>query len=269
MAATYIENQVVDCTILPDLEKLKEKTVIVTGGKNSMDGLEDGTYRELVGSSGLGAAYVKAFSNAGAHVTIADLNENRELAALNNVQYTRCDVRVWADQLAAFQSALKKSPNGRIDIVVANAGILADDPIVAIGMRIVPLTMGPSQLPSVSANLQSDESEEPQEPDLRVAQVNILGVLYTTKLALHYFSKSSLPPHEKCLILKSSVAGYIDLPNAAGYQTRRALGVMPRFKIESGYVDLEADDYAKGHLLHELESIAVSMNQGSMPANDL
>lgn len=33
MALTYIENKVVDCSILPDLGALKEKTVIVTGGK--------------------------------------------------------------------------------------------------------------------------------------------------------------------------------------------------------------------------------------------
>lgn len=66
-----------------------------------------------------------------------------------------------------------------------------------------------------------DEFEEPQEPDLRIAQINILGVLYTTKLALHYFAKSPSQPQEKCLILKSSVAGYLDLPSAPSYQTSK------------------------------------------------
>lgn len=33
MALNYVENKVVDCSILPDKGVLKGKTVIVTGGK--------------------------------------------------------------------------------------------------------------------------------------------------------------------------------------------------------------------------------------------
>ncbi|TLD27923.1 NAD(P)-binding protein [Venturia nashicola] len=318
MSFTYTENKVVDCSISPDLSILKSKTVVVTGGKFNMALLKRGrTYPELAGSSGLGAAYVRAFSNAGAQVTIADLNDNPELTALQGVQFIKCDVRVWSEQLEAFKSALDQSSNKKIDIVIANAGIAAIDSVLTI-----------------------DESEEPQEPDLRMAEVNILGVLYTTKLALHYFAKSPSPPEEKCLILKSSVAGYLDLPNSAIYQTSkyavrglmcnlrregrcrvnvvapwfintpimsatvikklvlafkamksdfaevedsvkavlrlacdqtingRALGIIPRDRIEAGYVDLEVDDYAKGDLLHELLSIAVSVNHRSLFAED-
>lgn len=49
----------------------------------------------------------------------------------------------------------------------------------------------------------------------------MIGVLHTVKLALHYFAKSDSPPSEKCLILKSSVAGYLDLPSAPIYQASK------------------------------------------------
>lgn len=66
MAFAYSENKVLDCSISPDVVILEEKTVIVTGGKWNMILLDsDKTYLELAGSSGLGAAYVKEFANAG------------------------------------------------------------------------------------------------------------------------------------------------------------------------------------------------------------
>jgi len=48
MAAAYENSGPIDCTIQPALSVLKEKNVVITGG-----------------SSGLGAAYVKAFLDAG------------------------------------------------------------------------------------------------------------------------------------------------------------------------------------------------------------
>lgn len=50
----------VDCIIPPDKTKLVGKSVIVTGGAN-----------------GMGEATVRAFAEAGAYVTIADVNEER------------------------------------------------------------------------------------------------------------------------------------------------------------------------------------------------
>lgn len=45
------------------------------------------------------------------------------------VHYSRCDVTKWADQAALFKSAIAKSPSGKIDIVVVNAGISGQDPV--------------------------------------------------------------------------------------------------------------------------------------------
>jgi NAD(P)-dependent dehydrogenase (short-subunit alcohol dehydrogenase family) len=39
------------------------------------------------------------------------------------VQFVRCDVRSWDDQINLFETAVKNSPNNSCDIVLANAGI--------------------------------------------------------------------------------------------------------------------------------------------------
>lgn len=140
---------------------------------------------------------------------------------MSSVHFVKCDVRVWSEQLAAFKSALENSPNGNVDIVIANAGIAAKDSIMVIGMRLSRSTIILSSLCLSLANSESDDSDEPQEPDLSIAEINISGVLYTAKLSLHYFAKSPSPPQEKCLILKSSIAGYLDLPSAPSYQTSK------------------------------------------------
>lgn len=60
---------------------------------------------------------------------------------MSSVHFMKCDVRVWSEQLAVFKIALSNSSNGRIDIVIANAGIAENDPIMAIGMLVLNLIM--------------------------------------------------------------------------------------------------------------------------------
>lgn len=43
------------------------------------------------------------------------------------MQYVKCDVTSWEDQLAAFKAAITKSPTASVDIVVANAGVSGSD----------------------------------------------------------------------------------------------------------------------------------------------
>ncbi|EXJ81264.1 hypothetical protein A1O3_07554 [Capronia epimyces CBS 606.96] len=178
-----------------DTGGVKGKTAIVTGGAN-----------------GIGEAYVRALTKAGAFVVIADLDEEegtrleKELGRQDthcdnaiSVKFVKCNVIIWADQLAVFKTALSSSPSGRVDIVIANAGISGAD--------------------SVFWN--DVEAEEPEEPKLNVLNVNLTGVLYTTKLALHYFRRQNAlnkgEPLDQVLILQGSLAGYIDLPGALQY----------------------------------------------------
>ena len=49
----------------------------------------------------------------------------------------RCDVTKWDEQLALFKEAIAHSPNKRIDIVVANAGIGTNDDISNTDRRVL------------------------------------------------------------------------------------------------------------------------------------
>jgi NAD(P)-dependent dehydrogenase (short-subunit alcohol dehydrogenase family) len=102
----------VDHTVVPDESKVKGKSVLVTGGAN-----------------GMGEAFVRSFSAAGAFVTFGDLHpRGSELEAELNaesekVAFVRCDIRSWEDQIRMFETARTKSPSKSVDVVIANAGI--------------------------------------------------------------------------------------------------------------------------------------------------
>lgn len=68
----------------------------------------------------------------------------------------------------------------------------------------------------------TDPELQPTKPDLRLLDVNLTGVMYTAKLAMHFFRRQKLSPeYDRCLILKSSLAGYIDLPGAPIYNASK------------------------------------------------
>lgn len=84
------------------------KVVIITGG-----------------ASGIGAAAARLFHSLGAKVVVGDLDERlgNSLAAElgSNLVFQRCDVTQWSDLYGLFETA--NSNFGRIDIVLANAGV--------------------------------------------------------------------------------------------------------------------------------------------------
>ena len=144
---------------------------------------------------------MRALVAYGALVVIADLNEEagnklRQEFPLSTT-FVKCDVTSWESQLAVFKKAREVSPTSRIDIVVANAGVSTADQIFNHDI----------------------EKDEPSEPKLQVTHVNIVGVLFTTKLALWYFRKQNTSGAKKdqCLVLQGSVTGYVDIHGAPQY----------------------------------------------------
>ena len=186
--ATYQDSGPVDCTAAINKENVKGRTAIVTGG-----------------ASGIGEAYVRALVGAGAYVVVADLNDKagnaiqQELSGLTT--FVRCNVTSWDDQLSVFKKAKEVSPSSSIDIVVANAGISAYDEIF----------------------FNDISTDEPEKPAMPIIDVNLTGVLLTTKLALWYFQKQNAdgPKRERCLVLQSSMAGYVDLQGITQYTTSK------------------------------------------------
>ena len=69
------------------------------------------------------------------------------------------------------------------------------------------------------------ELDEPEEPRLNILNVNMVGVLYTVKLALFYFRKQHASNNgdllDQNLILQGSLVGYLDLPGAIQYTSSK------------------------------------------------
>lgn len=183
---TFNHDHAVNPAASYDVRSLKGKSVVITGG-----------------ASGIGEACMRSFVAAGAFVTFGDVAEDLAHALVSElgqdkVAFAKCDTRSWQDQAALFKLAVSQSPSRSLDIVLANAGISGSDPIF---------------------NDQSDPTTgEPVEPDLSIVNINLIGYMYTTKLALHYFSRQAeVPGRDGSLIYTTSLAGYVDHNGAPQY----------------------------------------------------
>ncbi|KAK2763780.1 hypothetical protein FQN54_009397 [Arachnomyces sp. PD_36] len=184
-----------------DYAVLRGKSVVITGG-----------------ASGIGEAMARGFVKAGAFVTIADIQEElgnglvKELGGSS--QFVKCDVTSWEEQVAMFKAAVSNSPQKSCDIVFANAGVGEQDSLSTF-----------------------DETDEPVKPDMRVLDINQTGVIYTTKLAFHYFNKQpETEDRERCLVLTASIAGFLDLPVQVQYNMSKfsLRGLMRSLRRTSG-----------------------------------
>ncbi|RVX75433.1 hypothetical protein B0A52_00786 [Exophiala mesophila] len=205
-SARYQNTGPVDCSTPVDASSLSGKTAIVTGGSN-----------------GIGATYTHALVNAGVTVFIGDLDQNGadKLSKQYPGQVYHLLFLVDTNQAALFKSAIAKSPSGNIDIVVVNAGISGQDPVF----------LNPS----------AAEGGEPEEPDLKILNVNLIGATYTVKLALHYFEAQAArdPSSVTSLVLQGSLAGYVNQPgtpqyNASKYGLRGMLGSLRQTSLIHG-----------------------------------
>ncbi|KAI0487107.1 15-hydroxyprostaglandin dehydrogenase [Xylaria cf. heliscus] len=166
----------------------QRRSVIVTGG-----------------ASGLGKIMSGYFAARGDVVTILDINEADgaavaaglgtpapapaagEEAPAAAVRFRKCDIASWREQAAAFRAVYEDV--GRVDVVVANAG-------VAEGGRswVVP------PFPQTGKGEGREDKggvgvlEEPEEPRLKVLDVNLVGNVYSVKLAMHYMQRNTPDP---------------------------------------------------------------------------
>ena len=199
-----IQSPEVDFSKPVNVSLVAGKTIVITGG-----------------ASGLGAGFFTAWASYGACVIIGDVNEvagkalvkkTRSVAGNQNLHFHPLDVTSWSSQLSFFQKAVKLSPHGGIDVVVANAGISGSDETAAF-----------ENPPGYTAA--SLEASRP--PSLKILDINLTGVIYTTTLANSFLSRN--PGSEKCslkavdgprdrlIILVSSCAGLMPLSTQSIY----------------------------------------------------
>lgn len=97
--------------------------------------------------------------------------------------------------MVVFEKTIAK--HGRVDIVLANAGI--------------------DEIEDTFADV-LDDGGRLQPPKLIVLDVNLLGVIYTTKLALSFFRKLGI---QGSLVITGSAASYLDTPGIPVYNAAK------------------------------------------------
>ncbi|KAK0737482.1 hypothetical protein B0T21DRAFT_410932 [Apiosordaria backusii] len=202
----------VDTTAPYSTASLAGKTILITGG-----------------ASGFGAAFARHWAKHGSHVVIGDVNDTlghslvadlRSSYPSQSFHYQHCDVTSWSDQLSLFKFALANSPTGVIEGVVAGAGI-------------VDMDNGFDSPRRSSTNPDSG----PEEPRLKVLDVNLTGVAYTVHLGLYYLPKNGTrsdgQQRDRHILLVSSIAGIAPLPGQTEY-TASKHAVMGLFRALRG-----------------------------------
>ena len=119
-----------------------------------------------------------------------------------------------------FKTAVARSPSKSVDVVIANAGISGADSVWRDGM-LDPSTLSVlAESRDLTMHLDAGEDGEPIEPDLKIIQTNLISVMYTAKLAVHYLNRNG-EGNDRCLILTASIAGYMDQPGSPQYSASK------------------------------------------------
>ncbi|PGH09561.1 hypothetical protein GX51_00667 [Blastomyces parvus] len=193
------------------LDFIRGKTILLTGG-----------------ASGFGAAFFSRWAAEGATVIMGDINAAagtelvirvREETKNPNLHFLPLDVTSWQSQVEFFREAVKLSPHGGIDTVVANAGI-----------NKVKESNYFEEPPVDYLN-----ALNPPAPRFSTIDVNLTGTLYTTHLALFYLPRNPgstpcspasseatthLPENrerDRHILLLGSVASIMPLPSQIPY----------------------------------------------------
>ncbi|KAL1972599.1 hypothetical protein VTN31DRAFT_7013 [Thermomyces dupontii] len=159
------------------------------------------------GASGIGLGISRALAaqrEPSTHVAIFDINSATGAPVVANLQqefphasfsFHQVDISLWKSISAAFAQVY--SQHGRIDHVFANAGI------TEIGWLI------------------DKEEQIPSEPELKTLNVNLVGTVYTIKLAIHYLLKNPAEPSRGGITCTASNAGIYPLHIAPLYSAAK------------------------------------------------
>jgi 5'-hydroxyaverantin dehydrogenase len=186
-----------------DPSNLKGRSVLVTGA-----------------ASGIGRACAATIAGTGALVTLADRNDAEGEAIVQDmisrgyrVQFVRCDVTSYTEQVAMFQKAVQFG-GGKLDIVIPNAGILG----------------GSNLFDLLSADAPTLDGPPPPEPSFVGCEVNLHSVYNSCFLAAHYFrvARETQDTFKPSIVLISSLAGYVGYLSDSNYSSKQSQYVNAR-----------------------------------------
>lgn len=149
----------------------QDKTIIITGG-----------------SSGIGAATVTLFSDAGANVYILDKKKLARTAGSQSVHYLKCDVADAGQVNVAINTVLQQ--NSRIDYLFCNAGI------------------------HLFANIEESSNSDMQ----KVISTNLMGTIYCLQQVLPSMRKQRYG----AIVLMASDQAFIAKEQCAVYGASKA-----------------------------------------------
>lgn len=163
------------------------------------------------GATGLGQDAAIAFAEAGALVTVADINDDgaaKTVEALTakglKATFIKTDVTQWNDLVAAFKRAVEFG--GGLDIVIPSAGITGAGATNGKWLE----TVG------------KDDNGDPLPLPTKVTEINAHAVFLTAHLALYYFKQNPKPEgRSKQIIFISSMAGYSSMTGQMDYCTSK------------------------------------------------
>jgi len=211
-------------------------------------------------SSGIGAATARALADQGAAVALIARRRDRldELAAdLGKAGQRALVIETDATDEEQVGSAIARTVAelGRLDVVVANAGVMLLGPVV----------------------------DAPTEEWTRMVQINILGLMHTAHAALpHLLSAAEQEPRRVAdLVLISSVAGRVARSGSGAYNaTKFAVGAFGEALrqevtqrhvrvslVEPGAVDTELPGYNRPEIQESMRARFASMER--LEADDI
>jgi NAD(P)-dependent dehydrogenase (short-subunit alcohol dehydrogenase family) len=136
--------------------------------------MSDATPKSIIvtgGASGIGLAITRHFAAQGHRVAILDVDAAAGPGVAASVAaefpgsavvFRRCDVSSWEEQAEAFEQVFRGDLGGRLDVVVANAGVSEQG-----GTTLVRLGEG-----------EEGVEEGPVKPRVKTVEVNLLGTIY-------------------------------------------------------------------------------------------
>jgi 15-hydroxyprostaglandin dehydrogenase (NAD) len=139
------------------------------------------------GSSGIGLAVTRNLLQQSYHVIVVARNRDKfsKLGLPSSCEFMQADVADWSAMSQVFKKAYDQY--GHIDVVVANAGILEESPHF----------------------WENGKGPDPVKPNTSCVQTNLIGVIHTVSLGLHYMRRQGVGKSKirgKFILTASAVA---------------------------------------------------------------